>query len=118
MSANLLEKIGAEIRRGIIQIAALSLLRQRMYGYQLVKVLAESGLETEEGTLYPLLRRLESQGLLTSEWDTAGSRPRKYYVLSAAGETALGQLESVWREVSNAVGTILDRRPTPAGKEQ
>lgn len=105
--SSLLEKIGAEVRRGIIQIAALSLLRERMYGYQLVKVLAQSGLETEEGTLYPLLRRLESQGLLTSEWDTGGARPRKYYRLSAEGLAALGQLELVWAEVSGAVGRIL-----------
>ena len=102
-----LDKIGAEVRRGIIQIAALSLLRERMYGYQLVKVLASAGLETEEGTLYPLLRRLESQGLLRSEWDTAGARPRKYYTLSEAGTQALPQLETVWNEVSHAVTRIL-----------
>ena len=107
--SSLLEKIGAEVRRGIIQIAALSLLRERMYGYQLVKILAQSGLETEEGTLYPLLRRLESQGLLTSEWDTGGARPRKYYRISDEGLTALGQLERVWSEVSGAVGKILAR---------
>lgn len=103
-----MDKIGAEIRRGIIQIAALALLRERMYGYQLVKVLAQAGLETEEGTLYPLLRRLESQGLLTSEWDTQGSRPRKYYVLSPQGLSALPLLEDLWREVSQAVTRILD----------
>ena len=83
--STLFEKIGAELRRGLIQIAALSLLQERMYGYQLVRILAEAGLETEEGTLYPLLRRLEGQGLLTSEWDTQGSRPRKYYRLSEEG---------------------------------
>lgn len=108
--SSLLEKIGAEVRRGIIQIAALSLLRERMYGYQLVRILSSSGLETEEGTLYPLLRRLESQGLLTSEWDTEGVRPRKYYLLSDAGLDALVQLQSVWSEVSDAVNNILERR--------
>ncbi len=108
--SSLLEKIGAEVRRGIIQIAALSLLRERMYGYQLVRILSSGGLETEEGTLYPLLRRLESQGLLTSEWDTEGVRPRKYYVLSDGGVDALGQLEEVWSEVSDAVNNILERR--------
>ena len=108
--SSLLEKIGAEVRRGIIQIAALSLLRERMYGYQLVRILSSGGLETEEGTLYPLLRRLESQGLLTSEWDTKGVRPRKYYVLSDAGLDALGKLEDVWSEISDAVNNILERR--------
>lgn len=113
MSTSLLDKIGAEVRRGIIQIAALSLLRERMYGYQLVKILAQSGLDTEEGTLYPLLRRLESQGLLTSEWDTGGARPRKYYRLSDAGLAALHKLEQVWEEVSGAVAKILDDSHVP-----
>ena len=108
--SNLLDKIGAELRRGMVQIAALSLLRQRLYGYQLVKVLAAAGLETEEGTLYPLLRRLESQGLLTSEWDTEGSRPRKYYVLSAEGVEALPRLERIWEEISGSVGRILEQQ--------
>jgi len=107
--SSLIDKMGAELRRGLVQIAALSLLRERLYGYQLVKVLAACGLETEEGTLYPLLRRLESQGLLSSEWDTAGSRPRKYYVLSAEGRDVLPQLEGLWHEISSAVGTILDK---------
>ena len=110
--SNLLDKIGAELRRGMVQIAALSLLRQRLYGYQLVKVLAAAGLETEEGTLYPLLRRLESQGLLTSEWDTEGSRPRKYYKLSAEGVEALPRLERVWEEISGSVGRILEQQGT------
>ena len=117
--SNLLDKIGAELRRGMVQIAALSLLRQRLYGYQLVKVLAAAGLETEEGTLYPLLRRLESQGLLTSEWDTEGSRPRKYYVLSAEGVEALPRLERIWEEISGSVGRILEQQGTdPVAEEQ
>jgi PadR family transcriptional regulator PadR len=103
-----LDKIGAEVRRGIIQIAALSLLRERMYGYQLVKVLASAGLDTEEGTLYPLLRRLETQGLLQSQWDTNGARPRKYYSLSEEGRAALPLLEDTWRQINGAVGAVLD----------
>jgi len=106
-----LEKISAELRRGLVQIAALSLLHERMYGYQLVKILAAAGLETEEGTLYPLLRRLEAQGLLKSEWDTGGTRPRKYYVLSEDGVKALPHLEAIWREISGAVGNILSGSP-------
>ena len=91
--SSLVDKIGAEVRPGLVQIVALSLLRQRLYGYQIVKILAAAGLETEEGTLYPLLRRLESQGLLRSEWDTAGARPRKYYELSDTGRAALPKLQ-------------------------
>ena len=116
--STLFDKIGAELRRGLVQIAALSLLRERMYGYQLVKVLAAAGLETEEGTLYPLLRRLESQGLLQSEWDTGGSRPRKYYLLSADGLETLPRLEQVWHEISSAVGDILENgAKIPQGSE-
>ncbi len=75
-----------------------------------MRILGSAGLETEEGTLYPLLRRLESQGLLTSEWDTEGARPRKYYVLSDVGLDALGQLEEIWTEISTSVGNILESR--------
>ena len=115
--STLLDKIGAELRRGLVQIAALSLLRERLYGYQLVKVLAAAGLDTEEGTLYPLLRRLESQGLLTSEWDTEGSRPRKYYALSAEGLDALPRLEKLWNEISDSVGRILEEKGPPCSTQ-
>ncbi|MGH7162352.1 MAG: PadR family transcriptional regulator [Planctomycetota bacterium] len=107
--SSLFDRIGAELRRGLLQIAALSLLQKRLYGYQLVKILASHGLDTEEGTLYPLLRRLETQGLLRSEWDTEGTRPRKYYVLTAEGQKALPQCESAWREVAGAVSSILEQ---------
>jgi DNA-binding PadR family transcriptional regulator len=105
---SLFDKIGAELRRGLVQIVALSLLRERLYGYQIVKILAAAGLETEEGTLYPLLRRLETQGLLRSEWDTAGARPRKYYELSDEGRQALPKLELVWREITGVVTKIIE----------
>ena len=107
MSASSLEKIGAELRRGIVQIAALALLREPMHGYQLVKVLSGAGLETEEGTLYPLLRRLEGQGLLRSEWDTQGARPRKVYTLSDEGHAALPLLEQTWRQINESVEVVL-----------
>ena len=114
---SLFHKIGAELRRGLIQIAALSLLRDRLYGYQLVRILADAGLETEEGTLYPLLRRLEKQGLLQSEWDTEGARPRKYYRLSELGIEALPRLEQAWREIAASVTNILEQEPVSAGEE-
>ena len=111
--------VGAELRRGIVQIAALSLLRERMHGYQLVKVLAAAGIETEEGTLYPLLRRLENQGLLSSQWDTGGARPRKYYLLSPDGEAALPILEQTWRHINDSVNAILQPGvATPAETSQ
>ena len=78
-----------ELRRGVLQVAVLALLRRRTYGYDLLRILGERGLPTEEGTLYPVLRRLEQEGLLESSWDTSGSRPRKYYRSTDEGEAAL-----------------------------
>jgi len=117
MPDSLLDKIGAELKRGLVQIAALSLLRERMYGYQIVKILAHGGLETEEGTLYPLLRRLEGQGLLVSEWDTEGARPRKYYRLTAEGRAALPRMEEAWAEISKSVSSILGRQVPALAQE-
>ncbi|MFI6484289.1 PadR family transcriptional regulator [Nonomuraea sp. NPDC050663] len=78
------DKLEQELRHGIV-LAALSQLHVARYGYELRKSLADSGMPIEEGTLYPLLRRLESQGVLTSEWRTDGGQPRRYYALSAEG---------------------------------
>lgn len=86
-----------ELRRGVLVLAALSRLRTPQYGYSLKQALAEGGMPIEEGTLYPLLRRLETQGLLVSEWNTAHTPPRRYYRLSAQGERALVTLTDAWR---------------------
>lgn len=102
-------KLEAELRRGVLQIAALALMRERTYGYQLGKDLAECGLETEEGTLYPILRRLEDQGLVASTWDTEGSRPRKYYQITAEGETTLRHLTETWRRIDGALSRVVFR---------
>lgn len=87
-----------ELRRGVLVLATLSRLRNAQYGYSLKQALAEGGMPVEEGTLYPLLRRLESQGLLVSEWNTEHAPPRRYYRLSADGERALAQLTDAWRD--------------------
>ena len=79
------ENVILELRRGVIVLAVLSQLSEPQYGYSLIKRLADGGLELDQGTLYPLLRRLESQGLLTSDWRIEGERPRRYYVLSDEG---------------------------------
>lgn len=93
------EKLGAELRRGVLQIAALALMRRPTYGYQLGKDLAAFGLDTEEGTLYPILRRLEKQGLVGSSWDTDGARPRKYYHITEEGRETLDRLLGSWRRI-------------------
>lgn len=86
-----------ELRRGVLVLAVLSQLRERQYGYSLRQALAGGGMPIEEGTLYPLLRRLEAQGLLLSEWDTGTAPPRRYYRLNAEGRRALAELTDAWR---------------------
>lgn len=96
-------KLEQELRRGVIVLAALSQLREAQYGYSLRQALAEQGMVVEEGTLYPLLRRLEAQGLLASEWRIEDGPPRRYYTLSAEGKKLYTELTTSWR---NLVGTI------------
>lgn len=97
------DKIMRELRRGTLTISVLSQLFEPQYGYSLVSILSEKGIEVEPGTLYPMLRRLEKQGLLTSEWDTNETRPRKYYVLSIIGKEVF---ELLWNEWNATVRTL------------
>ncbi len=101
-------KLTQELRRGILVLATLSQLKEAKYGYALINNLAERGLGIEQGTLYPLLRRLESQGLLQSEWNVEGSRPRRYYVISPAGSRLLELLSVEWRDLTTVVDGLLD----------
>ena len=88
-----------ELRRGVLILAVLSQLEHEEYGYSLLTRLSESGLEIDQGTLYPLMRRLESQGLLESSWRIEEARPRRYYTLSAQGCQAVKQLTEEWRRL-------------------
>ena len=96
-----------ELRRGVIVLAVLSQLHVEQYGYSLLKLLSEQGLEIDQGTLYPLLRRLESQGLLSSDWNTAGSRPRRYYVISPEGQKLLPRLKEEWNKIVSMMERML-----------
>ncbi len=96
-----------ELRRGIVVLAVLSQMDTARYGYSLIQRLAEQGLDIEEGTLYPLLRRLEKQGLLESEWEISESRPRKYYRISPVGRDALNTLRADWAETVEVMRRIL-----------
>ena len=96
-----------ELRRGVIVLAVLSQLNEEQYGYSLLKLLSEQGLEIDQGTLYPLLRRLESQGLLSSDWNTEGSRPRRYYVISEEGQKLLPRLEKEWNKIVSMMEGML-----------
>ena len=86
MTNDLLENTTLELRRGMIVLAVLSQLEEEQYGYSLLKLLSDQGLDVDQGTLYPLLRRLESQGLLESVWKLEEARPRRYYVISPDGK--------------------------------
>src|SRR5215472_12240253 len=93
----LLENLRLELRRGCLVLAALAALRTEEYGYTLRKSLADRGLEIDEGTLYPLLRRLENQGLLVSEWREHDKRNKRFYKVSDQGKEILGRLAADWR---------------------
>jgi DNA-binding PadR family transcriptional regulator len=103
-----LEALTGELRRGSLILAVLGALREEHYGYTLRAVLAEQGIEIEEGALYPMLRRLEAQGLLTSEWREEAKRNKRFYRLSPDGATALDQLTDIWRGMNAALDRILD----------
>lgn len=100
-------KLRLELRRGIVVLAVLSQMDTARYGYSLIQQLAEQGLEIEEGTLYPLLRRLEQQGLLVSEWETTEPRPRKYYRISPLGREVLAALSAEWAATVTIMQAIL-----------
>ena len=105
--SKLLDSLTTELRRGTLTLAVLSQLRTPQYGYSLVQLLEESGISIDQNTLYPLLRRIEKQELVSSSWDTSESRPRKYYVLSEYGLEILSQLEKEWMNISNELNTLL-----------
>jgi PadR family transcriptional regulator, regulatory protein PadR len=95
-----------ELRRGTVVLACLMALRRPGYGYGLLDELARAGLPVEANTLYPLLRRLESQGLLVSEWDTTEARPRKFYRTSPAGMAMAGELRTEWEGLGDALARL------------
>ncbi len=105
--STLLSSLTTELRRGTLTLAVLSQLRTPRYGYSLVQLLEESGINIDQSTVYPLLRRLEKQELVTSSWDTAESRPRKYYVLSEYGLEIFLQLKKEWIKNSKELYGLL-----------
>lgn len=97
-----------ELRRGTVVLACLLLLKNPGYGYALIETLEQRGFATDANTLYPLLRRLEKQGLLVSEWDTAEARPRKFYRTSDDGARLAELLSAAWRTIDTAFDTLKD----------
>lgn len=102
------EKLLLELRRGVLMLAVLSQLKGEQYGYSLKQSLDELGMEINEGTLYPLLRRLESQGLLESDWQVVDdTRPRRYYKMSQEGETVFANLVQEWQALVAVMNQLL-----------
>lgn len=95
-----------ELRRGSLILAVLGSLKQPHYGYSLLQTMKDHDIEIEANTLYPLLRRLDKQGLLNSEWDTNESRPRKYYTISKQGESLLKELLIEWGKMQDSIESI------------
>ena len=102
------DKLRLELRRGALPLAVLLQLRREHYGYSLRKELNAHGLEIDEGTLYPLVRRLEAQGLLNSEWRTDDKRRKRYYRLSPLGAEVLDRLIAEWRLLNSSIDAVLE----------
>jgi PadR family transcriptional regulator PadR len=103
-----LVKLETELRRGVVMLAVLSRLRTPQYGYSLRQSLVTAGMPIEEGTLYPLMRRLETQGVLESSWNTDGASPRRYYWLSADGQRLYRAMKESWRRQVGVMDTLLE----------
>jgi PadR family transcriptional regulator PadR len=116
-TAEILENLRSELRRGSLIVAVLAELRQEQYGYTLRKSLEEHGISMDEGTLYPLLRRLESQGLLASEWREQDKRNKRFYRLSPQGEVILTQLLLDWENLSQSLRAVLQQSQTGPASE-
>jgi PadR family transcriptional regulator PadR len=111
---DILQNLRLELRRGCLILAALAALRTEEYGYTLRKSLADRGLEIDEGTLYPLLRRLETQGLLVSEWREHDKRNKRFYRLSDQGRNIVEQLAADWRAMDDSLTEILGENDATA----
>ncbi|MEQ1780379.1 MAG: helix-turn-helix transcriptional regulator [Hyphomonadaceae bacterium] len=110
IAGDIIEALRGELRRGTLILAVLGTLRTEKYGYTLKTELGSLGIEIDEGALYPMLRRLETQGLLTSEWREEAKRQKRFYRLSADGAEALAQLSTEWRAMNGALEAILTER--------
>ena len=108
MNVDRFENLRLELRRGCLSLAVLAQLRVEHYGYTLRKALADQDLEIDENTLYPLLRRLEKQGLLTSEWREENKRKKRFYQLSSEGNEIFGQLLEEWNKINQALDIIIE----------
>ncbi len=105
---NLMASMMTELRRGTLSLAVLSQLFKPQYGYSLLQCLEAKGIQIEANTLYPLMRRLETQGILENSWDTTSARPRKYYVLSEIGKELYEELKKEWKNTCEGINRLLE----------
>ena len=106
-----------ELRRGSLILAVLSQLRTQQYGYSLVQLLCEQGMPIDAGTLYPLLRRLEKQGMLESSWEVTDARPRRYYCLSTTGREVYEALKNEWRQIDGGLQALMQEEENGHGTD-
>lgn len=104
---DLLSSLLMELRRGTLVLSVLSQMKEEKYGYSLVQSLEEKGVSIDPNTLYPLLRRLEKQGLLQSNWETSGSKPRKYYLRTGYGDVIYQELKRQWQDMAAGMEKLL-----------
>ena len=107
MEKDLLESLLSELRRGTLILCVLSQLADARYGYALIQILEDKGIPMDANTLYPLLRRLEKQGLLCSEWNTEEAKPRKYYKRTVYGDEIFAELVNQWNSLSAGMNDLL-----------
>lgn len=106
----LFDSLVLELRRGTLILSVLSQLKQAQYGYSLIVLLQEKGIEIDAGTLYPLLRRLEKQELLESNWDVESAKPRKYYKRSGYGDAMYDKLCQHWTEMVGKIDKLINEK--------
>lgn len=109
MNDTRINKLRLELRRGVLILSVLASSKVPQYGYSLRKHLSDAGIEIDEGTLYPLIRRLAEQELLTSEWKNTDGRERRYYLLSDKGHDVLGQLTEDWQQLNESISALLEK---------
>ena len=116
MNVDLFENLRLELRRGCLVVAVLAALRQEQYGYTLRKMLAEHGIAIDESTLYPLLRRLETQSLLRSEWREEEKRKKRFYRITNEGDMVLKQLLTEWQNMDSALQAVTKEQGHGTGR--
>jgi PadR family transcriptional regulator PadR len=117
VAENLFENLRLELRRGCLTLAVLAQLRQERYGYTLRKALSDDGLVIDESTLYPLLRRLETQGLLASQWREEEKRNKRFYRLTPDGERIFAELLTEWHAINASIHATLNASNGPGSKD-